>query len=135
MKSIYLPKLGLNEVYDGELMASPIEAKMYHHTNLMVDPKHEDSSSATSKPDESKQDESKDNDGSDNCDGISEDVVDLNDVNDDMNTNFNNPNAKRGIIVAQPSESDIVDVFIEETRKAWGLVRQWEAKYKHLEES
>ncbi|GMP51961.1 hypothetical protein CsSME_00017979 [Camellia sinensis var. sinensis] len=38
MKSISLAKLGLNEVYGGELIASPSETKMYHCTNLNVEP-------------------------------------------------------------------------------------------------
>ncbi|GMP23654.1 hypothetical protein CsSME_00001173 [Camellia sinensis var. sinensis] len=135
MKAISLSKLGLNEVYSGELIASLTEAKMYHHTNLMVKPKHKDSSSATPKQEERNNDESKDNEGSDNNNGISGDAIDLNDVNDNINTNFNNPNAERGIIVAQPSEPDIVDMLIKENQKAWGLVQQWEAKYKQFKES
>ena len=84
----------------------------------MVDPKHEDSSSATPKQDESNNDESKDNDGNDNGDGIIGDAVDLNNVNDDINTRFNNPNAERCIIIAQPSKSNIADMLIEENQKA-----------------
>ncbi|GMP23653.1 hypothetical protein CsSME_00001172 [Camellia sinensis var. sinensis] len=105
MKSISLSKLSLNEikVYGGELMTSPTEAKMYYHTNLMVKPKHKDSSSATPKQEERNNDESKDNEGSDNNEGIFGDAIDLNDVNDDINTSFNNPNVERCIIVAQPS--------------------------------
>ncbi|GMP71342.1 hypothetical protein CsSME_00029794 [Camellia sinensis var. sinensis] len=73
MKSISLAKLSLNEleVYGGELMASPTEAKMYHHTKLNVEPKHEVLSSAPAKQDESNDDESKDNQGSNDSDGIS----------------------------------------------------------------
>ncbi|GMQ03365.1 hypothetical protein CsSME_00049190 [Camellia sinensis var. sinensis] len=135
MKSISLAKLGLNEVYGDKLMASPTEAKIYQHTKLNVEPKHEVLSSAPAKQDESNDDESKDNEGSDNSDGISGNAMDLNDVKDDINTSFNNPNIERGIIVAQPSEPDIVDVLIKENQKAWGLVRQWETKYKQLEKS
>ncbi|GMP70907.1 hypothetical protein CsSME_00029540 [Camellia sinensis var. sinensis] len=135
MKSISLAKLGLNEVYGGELMASTIEAKMYHHTKLNMESKHKVLSSAPAKQDKSNDDESKDNQGSDNSDGISGDTMDLNDVKDDINTSFNNPNTERGIIIAQPSELDIMDVLIKENQKVWGLVRQWKAKYKQLEES
>ncbi|GMP32980.1 hypothetical protein CsSME_00006499 [Camellia sinensis var. sinensis] len=134
MKSISLAKLGLNEAYSGELMTSPTEAKMYHRTNLNVEPKHEVLLNAPPKQDESNDNESKDNKDNDNSDGISSNAIDLNDVKDDINTSFNNPNAERGIIIAQPSEPDIVDVLIKENKKAWGLVRQWEAKYKQLEE-
>ncbi|GMQ00150.1 hypothetical protein CsSME_00047358 [Camellia sinensis var. sinensis] len=122
MKSIYVAKLGLNEVYNVKLMASPTEAKMYHHTKLNVEPKHEVLSSASAKQDESNDDESKDNQGSDYNDGISGDAMDLNDVKDDINTSFDNPNAERGIIIVQPSKSNIVDVLIKENQKAWGLV-------------
>ncbi|GMP79328.1 hypothetical protein CsSME_00034918 [Camellia sinensis var. sinensis] len=118
MKSISLPKLGLNEVYGSELMASPTEAKMYHRTNLNVGPKFEILSSAPPKQDESNNDESKDNEGSDNNDGIYGNAIDLNDVKDDINTSFNNPNAERNIIVAQPSETNIMDVLIKENQKA-----------------
>ncbi|GMP41888.1 hypothetical protein CsSME_00011833 [Camellia sinensis var. sinensis] len=134
MKSISLPKLGLNEtkVYGGELMASPIEATMYHHINLMVDPKREDSSNATPKQDKSNNVESKDNEGSDNRDGIYGDTVDLNDVNDDINTSFNSPNVKRGIIIAQPSELDIVDMLIEKKPKILGFLTTMGSKIQTL---
>ncbi|CAL5325863.1 unnamed protein product [Camellia sinensis] len=135
MKSIFLPKLGLNEVYGGELMASPTEAKMYHHTKLNVEPKPEILSSAPAKKDESNDDESKDSQRSDDSDGFFVDAMDLNDVGHDINPSFNTPNAERGIIIVQPTELDIVDVLIKENQKAWGLVRQWEAKYKQLKES
>ncbi|GMP44406.1 hypothetical protein CsSME_00013351 [Camellia sinensis var. sinensis] len=117
MKSISWAKPGLNEVYDGELMASPIKAMMYHHTKLNVEPKHEVLSSALAKQDKSNDNESKDNQGSDNSDRISGDVMDLNVVKDDINTSFNNPNAERGIIIAQPSEPNIVNVLIKENQK------------------
>ncbi|GMP92555.1 hypothetical protein CsSME_00042726 [Camellia sinensis var. sinensis] len=135
MKSISLAKLGLNEVYGGELMASPTEAKMYHHTKLNVEPKPEVLSSAPAKQDESNDDESKDSQRNDNNNGFSGDAMDLNDVGHDINPSFNTPNAERRIIIAQPSAPDIVDVLIKENQKAWSLVRQWEAKYKQLEES
>ncbi|CAL5386171.1 unnamed protein product [Camellia sinensis] len=122
-------------VYGGKLMASPTEAKMYHHTKLNVEPKLEVLSSAPAKQDENNDDESKDSQRSDNSDGFSGDVMDLNDIGHDINPSFNTPNAERDIIIAQPSEPDIVDVLIKENQKAWGLVRQWEAKYKQLEES
>ncbi|GMP36729.1 hypothetical protein CsSME_00008755 [Camellia sinensis var. sinensis] len=114
MKSISSAKLGLNEAYGGELMASPTGAKMYHHTKLNVEPKSEVLSSAPAKQNESNDDKSKDNQGNDDINGISGDAMDLNDVGHDMNTSFNTPNAERGIIIAQPSESDIVDVLIKE---------------------
>ncbi|CAL5322952.1 unnamed protein product [Camellia sinensis] len=61
--------------------------------------------------------------------------MDLNEVGHDINPSCNTPNVERGIIIAQPTEPDIVDVLIKENQKAWGLVRQWEAKYKQFEES
>ncbi|GMP88363.1 hypothetical protein CsSME_00040385 [Camellia sinensis var. sinensis] len=122
MKSISLAKLGLNEVYGGELMASPTEAKMYHHTKLNVEPKPEVLSSAPPKQDESNDDKSKDSQGSDDSDGISGDAMDLIEVEHDINTSFTTPNAERGIIIAQPCEPDIVDVLVKEKQKAWGLV-------------
>ncbi|GMQ11041.1 hypothetical protein CsSME_00053809 [Camellia sinensis var. sinensis] len=118
MKSMSLAKLGLNEVYGGELMASPTEAKMYHHTKLNVEPKPEVLSSAPAKQDESTDDESKDSQYSGDSDGFSGDAMDLNDVGHDINPSFNTPNAERGIIIAQPSEPDIVDVLIKENQKA-----------------
>ncbi|GMP61651.1 hypothetical protein CsSME_00024029 [Camellia sinensis var. sinensis] len=91
MKSISLAKLGLDEVYGGELMASPTEPNMYHRTNLNVEPKHEVLSSAPAKQDESNDNESKDNEGNDNNSGISGGAMDLNDVKDDINTSFKTP--------------------------------------------
>ena len=108
---------------------------MYQHTKLNVEPKPEILSSAAAKKDESNDDESKDSQCSDDSDGFSVDAMDLNDVGHAINPRFNIPNAERGIIIAQPTEPDIVDVLIKESQKAWGLVRQWEAKYKQLEES
>ncbi|GMP48004.1 hypothetical protein CsSME_00015510 [Camellia sinensis var. sinensis] len=135
MKSISLAKLGLNEVYGGEQMASPTETKMYHHTKLNVEPKPEILSSAPAKKDESNDDESKDSQRSDDMDGFSINAMNLNDVGHDINPSFNTPNVERGIIIAQLTEPDIVDVLIKENQKAWDLVRQWEVKYKQLEES
>ena len=81
-------------------MASPTEAKMYHHTKLNVEPKPEVLSSAPAKQDESNDDESKDYQGSDDSDGISSDAMDLTDVENDITTTFNTPNVERGIIIA-----------------------------------
>ncbi|GMP77262.1 hypothetical protein CsSME_00033587 [Camellia sinensis var. sinensis] len=129
MKSITLAKLGLNEVYGGELMASPTEAKIYRHTKLNVE------SSAVAKKDESNEDQSKNSQRSDDRDAFSVDAVDLNDVGHYINPSCSTPNAEKGIIIAQPTEPDIVEVLMKENQKAWALVRQWEAKYKQLEES
>ncbi|GMP50021.1 hypothetical protein CsSME_00016802 [Camellia sinensis var. sinensis] len=100
MKSISLATLGLNEVYGDELMASPTEAKMYHHTKLNVEPKPKVFSSVPPKQEESNDDKSKDNQGNNDSDGISSDAMDLNDVEHDINTSFNTSNAKRGVIIA-----------------------------------
>ncbi|XP_028089856.1 uncharacterized protein LOC114290170 isoform X1 [Camellia sinensis] len=135
MKSITLAKLGLNEVYGGELMASPTEAKMYRHTKLNVEPKPEILLSAVAKKDERNEDQSKDSQRSDDRDAFSVDAVDLNDVGHYINPSCSTPNAEKGIIIAQPTEPDIVEVLMKENQKAWALVRQWEAKYKQLEES
>ncbi|CAL5368348.1 unnamed protein product [Camellia sinensis] len=86
-------------VYGGELMASPTEAKMYHHTKLSVEPKPEI------------------------LDAFSVDAMDLNDVGHYINPSCSTPNAEKGIIIAQPTEPDIVEVLIKENQKAWGLVR------------
>ncbi|GMQ03526.1 hypothetical protein CsSME_00049299 [Camellia sinensis var. sinensis] len=130
MKSISLAKLGLNEVYGGELMALPTEAKMYHHTKLNVEPKPEILSSTVAKKDESNEYQSKDSQRSDDRDAFSVDAVDLNDVGHYINPSCSTLNAEKGIIIAQPTEPDIVEVLIKENQKAWALVRQWEAKYK-----
>ncbi|CAL5342396.1 unnamed protein product [Camellia sinensis] len=122
-------------VYGGELMASPTEAKMYRHTKLNVEPKPEILSSAVAKKDESNEDQSKDSQRSDDRDAFSVDAVDLNDVGHYINPSCSTPNAEKGIIIAQPTEPDIVEVLIKENQKAWALVQQWEAKYKQLEES
>ncbi|CAL5386414.1 unnamed protein product [Camellia sinensis] len=123
MKSITLAKLGLNEVYGGELMASPTEAKMYRHTKLNVEPKPEILSSAVAKKDESTEDQSKDSQRSDDRDAFFVDAVNLNDVGHYINPSCSTPNAEKGIIIAQPTEPDIVEVLIKENQKAWALVR------------
>ncbi|XP_028059215.1 uncharacterized protein LOC114262948 [Camellia sinensis] len=122
-------------VYGGKLMASPTEAKMYRHTKLNVEPKPEILSSAVEKKYKSNEDQSKDSQRSDDRDAFSVDAVDLNDVGHYINPSCSTPNAEKGIIIAQPTEPDIVEVLMKENQKAWALVRQWEAKYKQLEES
>ncbi|CAL5384413.1 unnamed protein product [Camellia sinensis] len=135
LTALHSNMMSITLVYGGELMASPTEAKMYRHTKLNVEPKPEILSSAVAKKDESTEDQSKDSQRSDDRDAFSVDAVNLNDVGHYINPSCSTPNAEKGIIIAQPTEPDIVEVLIKENQKAWALVRQWEAKYKQLEES
>ncbi|KAL7175395.1 hypothetical protein ACSBR2_029069 [Camellia fascicularis] len=59
--------------------------------------------------------------------------VDLNDSDDDINISFSSPPSERAIVVASTTQLDIIDMLVKENQKAWGIIRQWEAKYKHLE--
>ncbi|XP_028090415.1 uncharacterized protein LOC114290668 [Camellia sinensis] len=59
--------------------------------------------------------------------------VDLNDSDDDINIPFSSPPSERAIVVASTNQLDIIDMLVKENRKAWGIIRQWEEKYKHLE--
>ncbi|KAL7246821.1 hypothetical protein ACSBR2_001849 [Camellia fascicularis] len=55
--------------------------------------------------------------------------VDLNDNDEDINIPFSSPPGKRAIVTASASQPDIIDMLVKENRKAWGIIRQWEAKY------
>ncbi|KAL7246192.1 hypothetical protein ACSBR2_001342 [Camellia fascicularis] len=57
----------------------------------------------------------------------------LNDSDNDINIPFSSLLGKRAIVVASTSQLDIIEMLVKENWKALGIIRQWEAKYKHLE--
>ncbi|KAF5933396.1 hypothetical protein HYC85_029567 [Camellia sinensis] len=59
--------------------------------------------------------------------------VDLNDSDEDIHIPFSSPLDESAIVIASTSQLDIIDMVVKENRKAWGIIRQWEAKYKHFE--
>ncbi|KAL7251079.1 hypothetical protein ACSBR1_012998 [Camellia fascicularis] len=106
----------------------PTEFQKFRHTTLKVEPKcHEP---AITSPDLSN---IKEEQHSGSNFEFPREGVDLNDSNEDIHIPFNSPPDERAIVIASTSQPDIIDMFVKENQEAWGIIRQWEAKYKHLE--
>ncbi|KAL7248230.1 hypothetical protein ACSBR2_003023 [Camellia fascicularis] len=123
-----LADIGFNEVNAGELFATPTELQKFRRTTLKVEP--EIYEPATTSPNLSNI-KGEQHNGSNSQ--FSEDGVELNDSNEDIHIPFSNPYDERAIVIANTSQPDTIDVLVKENRKAWGIIRQWEAKYKHLQ--
>ncbi|CAL5405281.1 unnamed protein product [Camellia sinensis] len=57
----------------------------------------------------------------------------LKDSDEDIHIPFSSQHYDRAIVIPNTNQPDFIDVLIKENRKAWGVIRQWEAKYKHLQ--
>ncbi|KAL7213521.1 hypothetical protein ACSBR2_016115 [Camellia fascicularis] len=64
---------------------------------------------------------------------FSGDGVELKDSDEDIHIPFSSPHDDRAIVIPNTKQPDFIDVLIKENRKAWDDIRQWEAKYKHLQ--
>ncbi|THG21802.1 hypothetical protein TEA_023199 [Camellia sinensis var. sinensis] len=64
---------------------------------------------------------------------FSGDGVELKDSNEDIHIPFSSQHYDRAIVIPNTNQPDIIDVLVQENQKAWGVIRQWEAKYKHLQ--
>ncbi|KAL7164144.1 hypothetical protein ACSBR2_040121 [Camellia fascicularis] len=128
MKITSLADLGFNEVNAGELFAIPTELQKFKRKTLKVEP--EIYEPATTSPNLSDIKEEQHN-GSSSY--FSRDGVELKDSDEDIQIPFSSPHDDRAIVIPNTNPPDFIDVLIKENRKAWGVIRQWEAKYKHLQ--
>ncbi|KAL7227233.1 hypothetical protein ACSBR1_022154 [Camellia fascicularis] len=128
MKTTSLVDIGFNEVNAGELFATPTKLQKFRRTTLKVEP--EIYEPATTSPNLSDIKEEQHNGSNSQFSG---DGVELKDSNEDIHIPFTSPHDERVIVIANTKQPDFIDVLIKENRKAWGVIRQWEAKYKHLQ--
>ncbi|CAL5329245.1 unnamed protein product [Camellia sinensis] len=128
MKTTSLADLGFNEVNAGELFAIPTELQKFKRKTLKVEP--EIYEPARTSPNLS---DIKGEQHSGSNSHFSRDGVELKDSNEDIHIPCSSQHYDRAIVIPNTKQPDIIDVLIQENRKAWGIVRQWEAKYKHLQ--
>ncbi|GMQ08801.1 hypothetical protein CsSME_00052380 [Camellia sinensis var. sinensis] len=112
----------------GELFATPTELQKFKRTTLKMEPRIYEP--ATTSPNLSDIKEEQHN-GSDSQ--FSGDGVELKDSNEDIHIPFTSPHDERAIVIVNANQPDFIDVLIKENQKTWGVIRQWEAKYKHLQ--
>ncbi|GMQ10084.1 hypothetical protein CsSME_00053226 [Camellia sinensis var. sinensis] len=128
MKTISLADLGFNEVNAGELFAIPIELQKFKRKTLKVEPEIYELGRKSPNISDIKGEQ---HNGSNSH--FSGDGVDLKDSDEDIHIPFSSQHYDRAIVIPDTNQPDIIDVLIQENRKAWGVIRQWEAKYKHLQ--
>ncbi|GMP35719.1 hypothetical protein CsSME_00008065 [Camellia sinensis var. sinensis] len=128
MKTTSVADIGFNEANTGELFATPTALQKFRRKTLKVEP--EIYEPTTTSPNLSGIKEEQHNRSNSQFSG---NEVDLKDSNEDIHIPFSSPHDKRAIVIPNTNQSDFIDVLIKESRKAWGVIRQWEAKYKHLQ--
>ena len=64
---------------------------------------------------------------------FSGDGVELKDCNEDIHVPFSSPHNDSAVVLPSTNQPAFIDVHIKENRKAWGVLKQCEAKYKHLQ--
>ncbi|KAL7245768.1 hypothetical protein ACSBR2_000995 [Camellia fascicularis] len=122
MKTISLADLGFNEVNAGELFAIPTKLQKFKRKTLKVEP--EIYEPATTPPNLSNMKEEQHNGSNSHFSG---DVVELKDSDEDIHIPFSSLHDDRAIVIPNTKQPDFIDVLIKENRKAWGVIRQWEA--------
>ncbi|GMQ11577.1 hypothetical protein CsSME_00054161 [Camellia sinensis var. sinensis] len=128
MKTISLADLSFNEVNGGELFAIPTELQKFKRKTLKVEPEIYEPGRKSPNISDIKGEQ---HSGSNSH--FSGDGVDLKDSDEDIHIPFSSQHYDRAIVIPDTNQPDIIDVLIQENRKAWGVIRQWEAKYKHLQ--
>ncbi|GMP90795.1 hypothetical protein CsSME_00041764 [Camellia sinensis var. sinensis] len=128
MKTTSLADLGFNEVNAGELFAIPTELQKFKRKTLKVEP--EICEPATTSPNLSNIKEEQHIGSNSHC---SRDEVKLKDSDEDIRSPYTSPHDDRAIVIPNTNQPDFIDVLIKENQKAWGVIRHWEAKYKHLQ--
>ncbi|KAL7258462.1 hypothetical protein ACSBR1_004567 [Camellia fascicularis] len=111
-----------------ELFATPTKLQKFRRTTLKVEP--EIYEPATTSPNLSDIKEEQHNGSNSQFSGNG---VEQKDSNEDIHIPFTSPHNERAIVIANTNQPDSIDVLIKENRKAWGVIWQWEAKYKHLQ--
>ncbi|GMQ08510.1 hypothetical protein CsSME_00052205 [Camellia sinensis var. sinensis] len=122
MKTTSLADLGFNEVNAGELFAILTELQKFKRKTLKVEP--EIYEPARTSPNVS---DIKGEQHSGSNSHFSGDGVELKDSNEDIHIPFSSQHYDRAIVIPNTNQPDIIDVLIQENRKAWGVIRQWEA--------
>ncbi|CAL5385665.1 unnamed protein product [Camellia sinensis] len=128
MKTTSLADLGFNEVNAGELFATPTELQKFKRKTLKVEPEIYEPARTSANLSDIKGEQ---HNGSNSH--FSGDGVELKDSNEDIYIPFSSQHYDRAIVIPNTNQPDIIDVLIQENRKAWGVIRQWEAKYKQLQ--
>ncbi|GMP78669.1 hypothetical protein CsSME_00034517 [Camellia sinensis var. sinensis] len=119
MKTTSLADIGFNEVYAGELFATPTELQKFSHKTWKVEP--EIYEPATTSPNLSDIKEEQHNGSNSQFSG---DGVELKDSNEDIHIPFSSPHEERAIAIPNTNQPDFIDVLIKQNRKAWGLIRK-----------
>ncbi|GMP47503.1 hypothetical protein CsSME_00015200 [Camellia sinensis var. sinensis] len=128
IKTTYLADLGFNEVNAGELFAISTKLQKFKRKTLKVEPGIYEL--ATASPNLSDIKEEQHNGSNSHFSGNG---MKLKDSNEDIYIPFSSPHDDRAIVIPNTNQPDFIDVLIKENRKAWGVIKQWEAKYKHLQ--
>ncbi|GMP74924.1 hypothetical protein CsSME_00032175 [Camellia sinensis var. sinensis] len=128
MRTTSLADLGFNEVNVGELFTIPTKLQKFKRKTLKVEPKIYEP--ATTSPNLSDMKEEQHNGSNFHFSG---DGMELKDSDEDIHIPFSSPHDDRAIVIPNTKQPNFIDVLIKENRKAWGVIRQWEAKYKHLQ--
>ncbi|XP_028075304.1 uncharacterized protein LOC114277604 isoform X1 [Camellia sinensis] len=128
MKTTSLADIGFNKVNAGELFATPTELQKFRRTTLKVEAEIYEPAATSPNLSDIKEEQ---HNGSDFQ--FSGDGVELKDSNADIHILFTSPHDERAILIANTNQLDFIDVLIKENWKAWSVIRQWEAKYKHLQ--
>ncbi|CAL5393359.1 unnamed protein product [Camellia sinensis] len=128
MRTTSLAGLGFNEVNTDELFAISTELQKFTGKTLKVEP--EIYEPATTSPNLSDMKEEQHNGSNSHFSG---DGMGLKDSDEDIRIPFSRPHDDRVIVIPNTKQPDFIDVLIKENWKAWDVIRQWEAKYKHLQ--
>ncbi|GMP50143.1 hypothetical protein CsSME_00016880 [Camellia sinensis var. sinensis] len=128
MKTTSLADFGFNKVNASELFAILTELQNFKRKTLKVEL--EIYEPATTSPNLSDIKEEQHNGSNSQFSG---DGMELKDTNEDIHIPFSSPHDDRPIVIPNKNQPDFIDVLIKENQKAWGVIRQWEAKYKHLQ--
>ncbi|GMP40287.1 hypothetical protein CsSME_00010790 [Camellia sinensis var. sinensis] len=128
MRSTSLVDLGINEVNASELFATQTEFQKFNWTTLKVEPQCDEQTITSHELANIKEEQHSGSNSEFPGEG-----VDLNDSDKDINIPFSSLPGERAIVIASTSQPDIIDMLVKDNRKAWGIIRQWKAKYKHLE--
>ncbi|KAL7244181.1 hypothetical protein ACSBR1_016420 [Camellia fascicularis] len=128
MRTTSLADLGFNEVNAGELFAIPTELQKFKCKTLKVEPEIYEPATTPLNLSDMKEEQHNGNNSHFSGDG-----VELKDSDEDIHIPFSSPHDDRAIVIPNTKQPDFIDVLIKENRKAWDDIRQWEAKYKHLQ--
>ncbi|GMP26788.1 hypothetical protein CsSME_00003081 [Camellia sinensis var. sinensis] len=130
MNSTSLAELGFDEVNVGKLFTTQTEVQKCKHTTLKVEPQCDEPATTSPK----RNDINNGQQGGSNTEFFGE-AFDLNNNDDDINIAFSSQTSERSIVIVRTNQTDIIEMLVKENRKTWGIIRQWETKYKHLEKS